>query len=84
VVAKNSYALLLDKGQTGEVEHVLELPERLPAPLSAADEVGTLVVNSAEGEELGRVPLVPAEDVPKANLLTFFTRFTRHWFLFSR
>jgi D-alanyl-D-alanine carboxypeptidase (penicillin-binding protein 5/6) len=85
VVAKEDFALLMKKGQSsGETVQEIIAPQRLPAPFSATDQVGVLVVKSPEGEELGRIALVPAADVPRANLLTFFTRFTQHWLRFSR
>ena len=83
LVAKDSFGLLLKKGTKGDVEHEIILPERISAPLSASDEVGTLIVKSADGEELGQVALVPATEVPKANLITFFQRYTHQWFRFG-
>jgi D-alanyl-D-alanine carboxypeptidase (penicillin-binding protein 5/6) len=84
VIVPEDYALLLEKGQKGDVEHVIELPDHLPAPLLATDEVGTLVVKSAEGEELGRVSLTPAMDVGKSNIFITFNRFFKQWLLFGR
>jgi D-alanyl-D-alanine carboxypeptidase (penicillin-binding protein 5/6) len=82
-VAKEDYAILVKKGLKGEVEHEVILPERLPAPLPANFEVGQLVVKSADGEKLGQVSLIPAAEVPRANLLTFFNRFITRWLTFG-
>lgn len=84
LVAKNSFSLLLKKGTKGDVDHEIILPQRISAPLLTSDEVGTMIVKSADGEELGQVALVPATDVPKANILTFFLRYTHQWLRFGR
>lgn len=83
VMTRDDFSLLLKKGQQKEVVHEIILPERLPAPLRTTDDVGTLVVKSAEGEELGRVALVPAADVQRATLVTFFRRFMNYWLRFG-
>ncbi|MCR3922881.1 MAG: D-alanyl-D-alanine carboxypeptidase [Firmicutes bacterium] len=84
VVAKEDFALLLAKGAGDDANRELVLPERVAAPLTTTVEVGHLIVKSAEGEELGRISLVPATDVARANLLTFFKRFTTQWLRFNR
>lgn len=84
LIAAEDLSLLLKKGESQEVKQELSLPNRVAAPLLAANEVGFLVVNSSEGEELGRVGIVPAVDVPRANMLTFFKRLTTYWFRFGR
>jgi len=43
-----------------------ELPEKLAAPLAAGEVVGRAVVK-LDGRELGSVPLVTTEDLPKGN-----------------
>ncbi|NLZ93342.1 MAG: D-alanyl-D-alanine carboxypeptidase [Firmicutes bacterium] len=82
IVAKEDFALLLQKGAEKEVEKELELPEHLAAPLSAVDEVGKLIIKSPDGEELGSLPLVPANDVPRAKLTTFLQRYLKQWLKF--
>lgn len=84
LIAAEDLSLLLKKGESQEVKQELSLPDRIAAPLSAASEVGFLVVNSSEGEELGRVGIVPAVDVPKAKMMTFFKRLTAFWLRFGR
>jgi len=51
-----------------EADFVVEnrLPEKLEAPLPAGEEVGQAVV-LLDGVELGRVPLILAEELPKGN-----------------
>jgi serine-type D-Ala-D-Ala carboxypeptidase (penicillin-binding protein 5/6) len=84
VIVPEDVAILVEKGRKGEVEKEVILPEHLPAPLQASAQVGALVIRSAEGEELGRVALVPADDVAKARLMTFFSRCVDQWLRFSR
>jgi len=83
-MAKESYALLVRKGMKDDVVHEIIMPERLTAPLQATTQIGTLLVKSAEGEELGRVALVPVADVQRANIITFLRRFVGHWLRFGR
>lgn len=84
LVAAEDLSLLLKKGTDQETRQVLNIPERLPAPLAAGQVAGTLEVMSRDGEVLGRVDLVAAEDVPRANLLTFFRRAVNFWLCFGR
>ena len=83
VVAGDDLALLLEKSHQDEVELEVSLPERLAAPLVGGSAVGSLIVKSPDGEELGRLPLVPANEVPQANVRTFFTRFIQKWVEFG-
>ena len=83
VVAKEDFALLLQKGAEKEFEKELELPPRLAAPLAVTDEVGKLIIKSSSGEGLGSLPLVPASDVPRAKLLTFLQRYLKQWLKFK-
>jgi serine-type D-Ala-D-Ala carboxypeptidase (penicillin-binding protein 5/6) len=83
-VVPRDYSILLAKNQQGELTHTIVAPEHLPAPLRADEEIGMLVIQSPDGEELGRVPLVPAAEVPRGNLMTFFLRFIDRWIRFTR
>ena len=78
-MAAEDLALLLPKGRAGEVEKELQLESRLKAPLQTESPVGSLVVKSSEGEELGRAALVPAENVKRARLFTFYKRYLEKW-----
>ncbi|MBS4030799.1 MAG: D-alanyl-D-alanine carboxypeptidase [Clostridiales bacterium] len=84
LVAAQDLSLLLKKGTKDDIEQEVIMPGRAAAPLSVENELGELVVTSADGEELGRVALIPAVDVPRANLITFFRRFTEAWLKFGR
>jgi len=85
LVAARDFALLQPKGQKGkELEQRLEIPQRLAAPFTAGDEVGSLVVKSADGEELGRVSLLTESDVRRATISDFFRRLLYRWLRFGR
>ena len=73
VVAAEDLALLLPKGSGDDYERLVELPERLPAPLTPQKAVGKLIIKSADGEELGSVSLVPKAEVARATF-SFFSR----------
>jgi len=83
-VAKGNFSLLVRKGMKDKVIHEIIIPERLTAPLETTTQIGTLLVKSADGEELGRVALVPVADVQRANIVTFLRRFVGHWLRFGR
>ncbi|HPZ42491.1 MAG TPA: D-alanyl-D-alanine carboxypeptidase family protein [Bacillota bacterium] len=74
-LAETVYALTLDKvsvivprGEEKGFEPVIELPEFINAPVAKGQEIGTYIVTK-EGQEVLRVKLVAAQDVPKANIL---------------
>ncbi len=83
-MAKESYSLLLRKGAKDKVTYEIIIPKRLTAPFETTTQIGSLLVKSAEGEELARVALVPVADVQRANIVTFFRRFVAHWLHFGR
>ena len=84
VVAAEDLALLLPKGSGDDYERLVELPERLPAPLTPPKAVGKLIIKSADGEELGSVSLVPKAEVARATFTTFFSRCLSRWLQFDR
>ncbi|NLN07969.1 MAG: D-alanyl-D-alanine carboxypeptidase [Firmicutes bacterium] len=79
ILAGDDLALLVEKGTGTDFVQELQLAERLPAPLETTEAVGSLVVKSQEGEELGRVELVPACEIKRASLLVIYKRFLRQW-----
>ena len=56
--------LLIDKALKSGVTTAVELPESVPAPVCSGQTLGTLVVRSGE-QELARIPLVAAAEVPR-------------------
>lgn len=61
-------------GETfGEIEKHLELEEFLPAPVKKGDVAGYLVYR-LNGEELGRIQIVAAEDIREAGYLDYLEK----------
>ncbi|NLM52569.1 MAG: D-alanyl-D-alanine carboxypeptidase [Firmicutes bacterium] len=84
VLAADDLALLVPKGARQDLTEEINLAERLPAPLSTGQNIGSLVVKGKNGEELGSVALVPAADVERANFITFFKRYVNAWLRFGK
>jgi len=84
VLAADDLALLVPKGAGQDLTEEINLAERLPAPLSTGQNIGSLVVKGKNGEELGSVALVPAADVERANFITFFKRYVNAWLRFGK
>lgn len=84
LVAAEDLSLIVRKGADQETEQVLDIPGRLPAPLSAGQAAGTLKVLSKDGEVLGQVAVVAVQDVPRAGFFTFLRRIIHQWARFGR
>ncbi|MEL7602128.1 MAG: serine hydrolase [Bacillota bacterium] len=65
LVAKDTVVLLLDKSEPA-LTAVENIPDRLEAPLSTGDVVGSVSYQTADGVEKGKVELVPQADVDQA------------------
>jgi D-alanyl-D-alanine carboxypeptidase len=65
LVAKDTVVLLLDKSEPA-LTPVEDIPDRLQAPLSTGDVVGSVSYQTADGVEKGKVELVPQADVEQA------------------
>lgn len=77
-VVGEEISILLQKEQGGDWETRLEVLPSLHAPVKAGEKAGELVY-LVQGEEVGRVPLVTADEVEQANLYTMLERMLRHW-----
>ncbi|MGN1127486.1 MAG: D-alanyl-D-alanine carboxypeptidase family protein [Candidatus Flemingiibacterium sp.] len=64
------------KGSAAKVERVVELPESVPAPIEAGQELGT-VRYYLSGEEIASVPLTASENVGKIGYIGLLGRFMR-------
>lgn len=62
LIAKNTVVVLLDKN-TPMLEGIEDIPSELKAPLNTSNVVGAVYYRSTEGEEVGRVELVPQYDI---------------------
>lgn len=65
------FVMSMPKGQVDRIEARLESKQPVLAPISRGQEVGTLTL-AAEGEEIGRFPVVALTDIEQAG---FFKRF---------
>lgn len=59
--------ILLPKTASGKVERKTVLSENVTAPVKKGDVLGTVTV-TLDGEQLGEIPLVAEEDVPRLTL----------------
>ena len=71
--------LTVPRGQVGNINTTLEVPQSLVAPLTRDTEVGHLRL-SLDGKELGRWPLYPTADVGEAGLFGRLADSARMWF----
>lgn len=73
-VLPETVALTQRRGQEQQVTQAVELTSpQIAAPVQAGDVIGHLVVTS--GEDVLRVPLVAAADVPRAGAIRLFWRY---------
>ena len=79
-VRYEEFDALIPKGQCARVERVVELPEVLPAPLLAGDEVGKIVFK-LNGEEIGSVPIRVTASIEKIGFGTLFCRLLSQFLL---
>lgn len=77
-VVGEEISILLKKEQGGDWETRLEVLPSLHAPVKAGEKAGELVY-LVQDEEVGRVPLVTADEVEQANLYTMLERMLQHW-----
>ena len=64
------------KGSAAKVERAIELPESVPAPIEAGQEIGS-VRYYLSGEEIASVPLTASENVGKIGYIGLLGRFMR-------
>ena len=64
---------MISKSDLGRVEQTVQLPEALTAPIQKGDCVGS-VINSLDGQELGRCDVTADEDVKKIGFFDLVLR----------
>ena len=69
----DAFSCVLPKDKIKRVEREVSYPESLPAPIAAESEVGAVIYRIGE-EEIGRVPIVTAIDVPKIDFFEILKR----------
>ncbi len=62
LVVAESYAQLMKKGEDKGIERIVEAPDKLAAPLSTKEPVGSIILKR-DGEIVATIPLVPSADV---------------------
>lgn len=77
LVAAGDAILLLPKGASFETQ--FDLPEFLSAPVSSREGVGSVTYVDGDGETLCRVDLLPAEDIPQAQVLDYTAMLLQRW-----
>ncbi|NLK44669.1 MAG: D-alanyl-D-alanine carboxypeptidase [Tissierellia bacterium] len=65
--------VLLPKGELGNIEKEVILPDIIKSPMFAGDEVGELII-TLDGKEIDKVNLVVKSDIEKANLFNMLNR----------
>lgn len=83
VAYESNEAILLKRGQKGNLKEEIRLPEYLDAPVAAGDKGGE-VVFTLNNEVIKKIPLVTTGDVAKATWLKMFWRMAVHWFSLAR
>ena len=73
VLTENN-ALLLEKSRAGSLTQSLSLPDRVEAPVSAGEPLGSLDVFDTEGTLVSSLPLLAGEDVPRVTWRQLFRR----------
>lgn len=74
VMAGEGYSALGKKGDSDNAEREIVLDEKITAPLSAGDRVGTLKINR-NGETIAEIPLTAKNDVRKKGISTILRGF---------
>ena len=65
--------LLIEKDKLGDVQYEFALPQSVPAPVTAGQKLGELIVRS-DGAELARVPLLADGAVKKLTVGKMYGR----------
>jgi D-alanyl-D-alanine carboxypeptidase (penicillin-binding protein 5/6) len=81
IVAGSGFAALLEKGSESRIEKELVLLEEVKAPVEKGQKLGYMRI-LLDGEEIGRVDAVAADDVPSRNFANAL-RSILVWWLFG-
>ena len=79
LVVGEETSFLLKKDSAKEWETKVETLPSLDTPVEAGEKVGE-VIYLIDGQEVGRAPLLTAEDIKKADISTMLERLLRLWF----
>ena len=70
------FTAVVPKGDRGAVEHTVNLPASIPAPVQAGESVGTITY-SCKGTVLGEIPITATETVDKLGFPELWLRLLR-------
>lgn len=76
-VITESFNTVLDKGKLQNVEKSIEIPEALPAPVKAGQNIGTISYR-LDNEVIGTVPIRAAESIERIGFFGLFSKLFRH------
>ncbi|MCL2212530.1 MAG: D-alanyl-D-alanine carboxypeptidase [Oscillospiraceae bacterium] len=79
-INRESFGIVLNRGDNARVQEEIILPEYLPAPVATGDVVGRIVY-SLNGEEIGESNIVAAECVERIGLFRLFGRAIQNFFI---
>lgn len=75
------FSLVVPKGETSKVERLVDVPEKLAAPIASGQKIGTITYTIG-GKTVGTADILAAEQTDKISFLTLLLRLGK-WFLFS-
>ena len=78
VIVPEDVSILIEKGKQDQINTKIDIPEKLSAPLSKNQEVGTLTVEQ-NGKTVKQINLVVSEDVKKAGFIELLKRIFSKW-----
>jgi len=77
-IAGKDVTLLLKADQSDEFEKVITIEEKLKAPISKGDKIGSIFLIQ-EGKKLLSVDILADRDVQKANVFDYFIKILNKW-----
>ena len=76
----DAFAATVKKGEAGQVQATVKLPESVAAPVAAGDEVGS-VIYTLNGTEIGRAPVTATEGAERIGFAALFRRLLARFLL---
>lgn len=75
---EKDFTLVVRKGEEKQVQHQVNLPDTLQAPIAKGQQVGEIIITQ-NGVEKGRVALVAVKDYPKAKFFDYVKKILNRW-----
>lgn len=80
IIPAENYNIITEKGKDIDLDTVIELPEKLIAPIKKGQKVGTLKIKQRD-KVIKQIDLISAADIPKATLLNIIKKVVYNWFI---